>query len=315
MTDTIETKPRSMDHRTLLWGAVGEIFAEAPKTAEEAIVTAGLDWEVELRKMGFINAKGNYVVAPKNFATVRTDTDAFLGTVKTRYVPFTNRQAFTFADNLVDGAGASFEAGWSTHGGAVVGLTMRLPDTIMVGGEDPHSQYLALRTTHDGTGSIQVATSMVRMSCTNMFAGMMSRAQNSFKVRHTSKASSQLQAARDALSISFKYAEEFEQEMEILLNTELNRDKAKAFLVDELESLRIGEKALANQVNAIFTNLDHSTTIPDDYRGTNYGLLNATSEFYQHQKTYRTDQSRYLGNTEGLGAKVVQRLERELVTV
>ena len=307
-TNNTNTEPRSVDSRTLLWGRVGEVFGEAPKTAEEAIIAAGLDWDVELRTLGYHNAKGNFVVAPGNFGTVRTDTDTLLGTVKTRYQVFTNREAFSFADNLVDGAGASFESGFEHHGGKVVGLTMRLPDTITVAGEDPYNQYLMLRTTHDGSGSIQIAVNTVRMMCLNMFDGTLRNAKQRFTIRHTSNAGAQLQQAREALEIAFVYAEEFEREMEILMNTPIKVDEARKSLMSTLADNRVSEKQIGAQVDAIFSNLEYSRTIPDSQRDTAYGLMNATTEYYQHIRQYRTDQSRFKVNTEGLAHRVLDSL-------
>ena len=302
----------SVSDRTLLWGRAGKIFADQPRTAEEAITQAGLGWDVELRTLGYHNENGNFKVAPSNFATVRTDTDALLGTVKSRYKVFTNRQAFQFADNLVDGAGASFESGFESHGGKVVGLTMKLPTTVKVDGEDVFDQYLMLRTTHDGSGSIQVAINTVRMACLNMFDGELRRAKQKFSFRHTAAADGQIAQARETLALSFTYAEEFEKEMERLMNTPVSNESRNT-LTQILVDNRVSEKQVEAQVNDIFANLALSSTIPDTHRNDGYGLLNATTEYYQHLKTYRTDQSRFLGNTEGLGHKVAGQLEKELV--
>lgn len=65
-----------------------------PATAEEAIVAAGLDYEVELAAMQ--TSDGTPISNRK--AVVRTDTSNVLGVVGNGYVPVQNRQSFGFLD-------------------------------------------------------------------------------------------------------------------------------------------------------------------------------------------------------------------------
>ena len=306
----------SATDRTQLWGRIGKVFSDRPRTAEEAVVEAGLDWDVELRGLAFKNQNDNYSVVKGVYATVRTDTDKPLGVVKSRYVPVNNRTAFQFADNLVDGAGAAFESGWEMNGGKFVGLTMRLPDTITIGGEDSFGKYLMLKTTHDGSGSIQLGVQMMRMACFNQFDMRLRQAKHRWQIRHTSKASHQLAQAREALEIAFVYSSEFELELERLMNSELPNSGRVASVVDEvLEANRIGERARERDVFGILGNLEFSTTIPDEHRNNAYGLLNATTEYYEHMKTYRTPQSQVLVNSTGVAYKIRNELhDRFLVT-
>ncbi len=315
MTEEKNDNWTSVDDRTMLWGRVGKIFAAdgAPATAEDAIVEAGLDWSLDLRKIGFHNSGGNFVVAQGKKAVVREDTDTLLGVVGGRYKTFDNREAFSFADSLVDGAGAAFESAFSYEDGKVVGLTMRLPEHIEVAGGDSFGQYLMLRTRHDGTGSIQVAVQNVRMMCLNQFDFKLRQAKNRWAISHTQRASQHLQQAREALKLTFAYTEEWAQAVDQL--TTINYSDAK--LKDELERIltrwRIGSSAIEDQVASVLGNRERSSTIQDEVRGTAYGALNAATEYYEHLRPYRTNQSRYLNNVQGLAFRVRNDLSEALL--
>jgi len=303
------TEAVSVSERTMMWGRIGTIFAKAPVTAEEAIKKGGLDWDVELRPLGFKSASGkNFVKAPGRFATVRSDTEAPLGVVKSRYKVVNNREAFQFADELVDGAGAAFESAWSLDDGRTVGLTMRLPSTVTVGGEDPFNSYLMLRTSHDGTGSVHLAVQNVRMACLNQFNLNLRNAQRSWRIPHSERTGSRLQAAREALEIAFAYDEVFEAEMEKLMAKAVTPKAAKPRVAAILKSHHVSDVHAPVMADAILANWETSSTIGDDQRGTAYGLLNATTEYFDHVRTYRTDLSAWKVSTEGLGARTAQSL-------
>lgn len=309
-----ESTATSVDHRTMMWGRIGQIFADTPRTAEQAIQEAGLDWDVELRDLGFKSVSGNHFIkAPGNFVTVRTDTEQPLGTVKSRYVPFSNRAAFAFADHLVDGAGASFESAWSMLNGKVVGLTMKLPATVTVGGDDSFGSYLMLRTSHDGSSAIKLAVSTVRMACLNQFNVTLRSAKRAWSIHHTRRASEQVQQAREALELAFAYDEAFEQAMEKLLATPITTERAKPLITSTLRSQRVSEETADKVTSLILGNLEHSATIPDDQRNTAYGLLNASTEYFDHIRTYRDPMAAFKVTTEGLGARVNQALTNQLV--
>jgi hypothetical protein len=80
---------------------------DAPATAEEAIVAAGLDYEVKLTAM---QTEGGTPVSNRK-AVVRTDTNDVLGIVGNGYVPVQNRQSFGFLDAVVAEGGLRYQHG------------------------------------------------------------------------------------------------------------------------------------------------------------------------------------------------------------
>jgi uncharacterized protein (UPF0303 family) len=62
------------------WHNLGEVIQDYPSSAE-AILHAGLDYEVEKRKLFTLSLQGSTIEVPNYFSTVRTDNDAVLGVV------------------------------------------------------------------------------------------------------------------------------------------------------------------------------------------------------------------------------------------
>ena len=69
-----------------------------PATAAEAIIAAGLDYDVTLTALTTIHG----TPVPKRRAVVRTDSNQVLGVVSPSYTPIQNRACFNFLDEVVE---------------------------------------------------------------------------------------------------------------------------------------------------------------------------------------------------------------------
>lgn len=260
------------------------------KTAAEALTAGHLNWSVELRADGYMNAQGLWVEDPSKRKIVRTDLDAPLGTVGTRYAPIQNVEMFEWCDTLVDDYGAKYESAWSMHDGREVGLTMRFPDTILIGGNDPYAKFLLLRARHDGKGSVLAVATDVRIRCTNMLNVAVKGATNRVTIPHLTNASKKLAAARETFELTFKYQEAFEAEMEKLLQRELDdsrfRDITKQLMLDQ----RWG--GLEQHSAAIVQLRADSPTLDDEYRQSAYGAFQAITEWTDWVREAKSPQGR-----------------------
>ena len=200
--------------REIPWHNLGQI-TDSALTAEEALSEARLNWVVTLEEMQATVLKGDGVstiAVPDKFATVRTRIDGtsdVLGVVGNRYTVMQNADAFAFCNNIVDEGGAHFETAGSLYGGRRVFLSMKLPNDILVGGHDLVENYLLITNSHDGSSPVTAAITPVRAVCKNTVGAAMSAAKSVFKVRHSASIDGRLQEAREALDISWKYAQNF----------------------------------------------------------------------------------------------------------
>lgn len=261
--------------REVPWHGLGTVTADA-LTAEEAIDAAGLNWEVELRPNFTLNAKGDKINSPGVFSVVRTSDDRVLGTVRARYKPFQNRDAFSFMNSLVDNGEAIFETAGSLRFGRQVFITMKVGKTILVAGEDAHDMYIFLRTSHDGTRAVSAYVTMVRVVCMNTATLASNTAAYKWSMRHVTTMDGKIQEARDALSLTFDYRDAFEAEVAKLMATKITDKRAVTLLTKVLPN----RPKTADKIDGIME--CYKTSDCNGYVGTGWGLVNGFTEYHEH---------------------------------
>src|SRR5579859_4155755 len=191
-----------MEHARLGWWNVRKEHLQAVVVTDDGVTTIDI---------------------PDRYATVRTNPvtgkPEALGVVGPSYVPIQNEEHCDLLDALVDESGAHFETAGSLKGGRQVFITMKLPDTMQVGGTDAVDTYLTACNSHDGSMAFRLMVTPVRVVCANTLAAAIRGARSSFSIHHTTGARSQIQAAREALGLTFRYMGEFQVEAERMLDS------------------------------------------------------------------------------------------------
>ena len=100
----------------------------------------------------------------------------------------------------------------------------------LIGGVDAVDTYLTACNSHDGSMAFRLMVTPVRVVCANTLAAAIRRAKASFSIHHTTGARSQIQAAREALGLTFRFNAEFQTEAERMLDTAMT-DGAVAMIV------------------------------------------------------------------------------------
>jgi phage/plasmid-like protein (TIGR03299 family) len=142
------------------WNGLGVSVMSAP-TSSEALKLAGLDWNVVQEP---IYTEYNEKVEGYK-ANVRDFDRKVLGVVSDRYKVVQNVEAFSFTDELL-GKGVRYETAGSLAEGKKIWLLARLPREYIIAGERI-SPYLVFSNTHDGSGSVKVAITPIRVVCNN----------------------------------------------------------------------------------------------------------------------------------------------------
>lgn len=231
---------------------------------------------------------------PEQFASVRTNPVTgrpdVLGVVGRGYTPIQNEEHAALLDRLVDESGAHFETAGSLRGGRGVFLSMKLPKTMQVGGVDPVDLYLIALNSHDGTSAFRLLVSPVRVVCANTQAMALSRAQSTFSIRHTSGASGQIEQARQALGLSFKYAEKFQAQADVMIEQAMT-DQQFRELIDAVWSTEQPTNAakpskrsetIATNRRAVLVDLWRNSPTAEAIRGTRWAAYQAVTEYTDH---------------------------------
>ncbi|WP_171908589.1 DUF932 domain-containing protein [Streptomyces nanshensis] len=278
--------------RESAWHRLGTVTTDA-MTAEDAMQKAYLGgWNV--RKIALTGAEitddgVESVEFPEHFGTVRTHPKTgkpeWLGVVGTDYQPVQNEEHAEFLNLLVEESGAHFETAGSLRGGRQVFLTMKLPQTMTVGGHDRVDLYIAAFNGHDGGSAFRVVTTPVRVVCANTQRAALRNAVSSVSIRHTKNAKSRIIAAREALDLTFTYAEEFEKAAQRMIEAEMStgelRDAVARMWPEQKDESRVTQRNREQRLGKI-TDLFERAETQANIRGTRWAGFQAITEYVEH---------------------------------
>ena len=269
--------------REVPWHQQG-IRVENSPTSEDAIRLAGLDWNVEQREM-FLS-DGTKV--PDAYANVRDKDNRVLGIVGNRYSIVQNKEAFSFTDSLI-GEGCQYETAGSLKDGKQIWLLAHLPEAIQIAGDDV-MPYLCFTNTHDGTGSVKVFATGIRVVCNNTLNQALNSAKRTWSVRHTGSIETKLRVATETLNLANNYMAELKKECEALALKNIDKDKLLEFikLVVPTDD-DMTQKQLAN-IRDIRNDIWYRYTYAPDLKDreeTCLRFLNAVSDTVSHREPTR----------------------------
>jgi phage/plasmid-like protein (TIGR03299 family) len=273
------------------WHGLGTVVSEAVK-AEEALRLAHLnDWNVH--KVRIFGERGDRsgmaartIELPDTYMTVRTNPFTGelegLGTVGKVWRPMQNEDLCEALDAIVDESGAHYHTAGSLEGGRKVFVSMKMPEGILVGGEDPVDLYLIASTAHDGTGASQFMVSPVRPVCKNTLDAAVRGAKRKWSVRHSTNAEGKVLEAREDLAITFKYAEDAKKVFDGMISSPFSDAEMEAFLEELMPDPKSDAEGwverAAGQRRVVADIFTHAATC-EVGRGTKWAAYNAVAEY------------------------------------
>lgn len=224
----------------LPWHGLGKQL-EGEVTSKEAIIHAGLDWEVEVARIVSADEKRTAV---DNYRMTRRMTDnAVLGIVPKNYVPIQNRTAFALMDTVVGEGKAVYHTAGSLQGGSKVFLLAKLPGVMeigkLIGTADAVERYVLLSNPHDG-GALQMLFTPVRVVCSNTLGAALQRDSGDavtmlaprVKIRHTKGAEAQMREAGRIMKAAHRYYETFGNFAEFIYRRQVNTQQVTNVLAE-----------------------------------------------------------------------------------
>lgn len=274
-----------------------------PATAAEAIVAAGLDYDVKVEPM-VIASDGAEV--PDAFAVRRTDTLEVLGTVGKRFKPLQNRESFGAFDAVVGAGKAIYHTAGALGKGERVWILAKLPGEIVIKGIDTVEKYMLLANGHDGSLSVKAGWTPVRVVCQNTLSLALGEKDTFISVRHTGDIQKRVEAAFKALGIiERKYTE-----MQEFFNALASKPLFGENLTKVVEEIFPGQEGkddstrLTNIRKTVMERIESGkgNALPG-IRGTAWAAFNGVVEFLDHDRVVkgakddeREKTSRRMGN-------------------
>ena len=321
--------------KVIPWHGLGVVINDCP-TSADAIIQAGLDWQVELRNMFIPFEDGQAVEVSDKFAVVRKTDRKYLGVVGERYEPIQNSEMFSIMDSLVKaGEGAvTYETAGSLKGGKVVWMLANMGE-MQVKGFDPITSWMLCSSSHDGSKTLRIIPTTTRVVCwntltlaTNISKRNGNRTQE-VRIRHTKNASISLEQSRKVLGVVSKAHADFKEEanhlasrqlktkdfhsmLDILFPSTSTKDE-KGDLIQVVSKINTTKR---ERIEELFAN--GAGNSDSRVAGTMWAGLNAVTEYFTWEngrKKNEISQSRVFKNWFGDSVNATEQVREFLLSV
>lgn len=291
--------------REVPWMKLGRLV-DKPMTATEAAQAGGLDFNVVKCPLRY-EIGDTWRDLPERTAVVREDTGQWLGIMSKDYPVLQYWEAFDFMDH----AGSVYVACGGLKGGRQGFMVVEAPEKIKVlGKEDPHTLYLVLRTSHDGSRAVEVSVMPLRGRCMNQLTlrSFTKGVEHRWAVKHTTSMHAKLAEAKKSLENLGAYAKAYEGTASRLVKLQVTEEVARELVQDSLPARPKRDE----QVAAIIDRWHTSQEVGFDWTG--WGLVNAVSEYFEWGRAGGSPESRFIGALQGQTHAVINRVAGRLLS-
>ena len=269
------------------WHGLGQELTHGA-SIDQWRVEAGLDWHVERSIVQFKPAGKQVFIKGESEVLYRDDTFAQLGIVSDRYQIVQPTDVLEFFRDIVGAGGLELETAGSLDGGRKVWAMARTGDGFAIKGQDKVNGYLLLSTSFDGSMATRAQFTSVRVVCNNTLQIATADTKGAIKIPHS--ATFDARGVKIDLGLLGGAFGTFEDQANALADRRLTDKEAMALLASvmikgEVSDVTEVSTKRFNQIKTVF-DLYASTGRGSNLassRGTAWGLVNAMTEYVDHQ--------------------------------
>jgi phage/plasmid-like protein (TIGR03299 family) len=277
---------------------------------------AGMDWQIQESPVRFmadtIGNLGTIHTFPEQKVLYRSDNKEALSVVSQRYQVVQPREVLEFYRDLSEVSGYELETAGVLKGGRKFWALARTGQSAVLKGNDEVSGYLLLATSCDGTLATTATPTTVRVVCNNTLTIALDGSTRAIKVPHNTRFDPQ--AVKKQLGIAVSQWDEFMYRMRNLAERKVQWHEAMGFFMNVLCDVQPNsampqvlpnERAL-RKVQSLYEGQGKGATLASA-NGTAWGLLNAVTEYVDHERRARSTEYRMDSAWFGQGAVIKQR--------
>lgn len=200
-----------------------------PPTTSEAIIMAGLDWEVQKTQL-FTN---NNQLVKNYYGIMRMDSHEVLGVVGKGYTPLQNKVAFSFFDPLLDQKFLEYETAGSLGEGEIIWVLAKIKNNheFRVKGDDIVQKYLLLSNSHDGKSAVSVKFTPIRVVCQNTLSLALSQGETT-RIKHVVSMHDKLNDVQMAIENIMNIYSTVEDKFKGMYEFKMDEEGAKNILIN-----------------------------------------------------------------------------------
>lgn len=281
---------------------------------------AGMDWQIEESEVRFVAGRdglGSIHAFPDQKVLYRSDTKEPLSVVSNRYHVVQPNEVLSFYKDLTEVGGFELETAGVLKGGKKLWALARTGQSVSLKGRDEVNGYLLLATACDGTLATTAQFTSVRVVCSNTLQIALGESQGVIKVPHRSQFDPQ--AVKRQLGIAISSWDAFMVRMKALSERKAKPETAEAYFRRVLTypaSITSGNvTATTNDraikaVHELFAGRGKGADMASA-SGTAWGLLNAVTQYVDHERRARSVDHRQDAAWFGAGANLKQKAWEE----
>ncbi len=300
--------------RELAWHRLGT-FVNHSLTSKEAIEAAQLDFKVKKgvgyvkRDLEDIERLGKGCIVDNTYFTYRDDIGTVLcsdGHAVTKdYTVIQNVEAFDFFDSIVGDQLAIFETAGALRKGETVFVTAKFPEEVVLSKQDKINQYLLFTLNHNGTASIQIKFTPIRVVCNNTLTAAL-YGKGGVNIRHSKSYKDKLEIAKSVLGLEKTVRLQLAETANAFIETKVETEQmiqlvCKVFLTKEeldvvsrcnfkYENNDIVSARKANIINAVLDYTYYGIGQDSDTCDNNlWTFVNGITGYYQNSRDYVTN--------------------------
>ena len=303
------------------WHGLGNQL-EANQTIEHWAEKSGINFEIRDSPVRFVTESAGHLGAimtfPEQKVLFRSDTHEPLSVVSNRYQVVQPREILEFYRDLTQISGFELETAGVLKGGRKIWALAKTNQSGNIKGNDVLNGYLLLATACDGTLATTAQFTSIRVVCNNTLAVALANGNNAVKVPHST--SFDAKAVKQQLGISVSSWDSFIYRMKTLSERRVKAHEAMNYFLHvftDPTNTTAGlnnERALKKALE-LYEGQGKGADLTSA-KGTAFGLLNAVTEYVDHERRSRSNDHRLDSAWFGLGAQIKQKaLDQALMMV
>ncbi|MBO0494515.1 DUF932 domain-containing protein [Pseudomonas sp. Marseille-Q1929] len=277
---------------------------------------AGMNWQIQDSPVHFkadtAGHLGSIYSFPEQKVLYRSDTKAPLSVVSHRYQVVQPREVLEFYRDLTEFSGYELETAGVLKGGRKFWALARTGQATTLKDNDRVNGYLLLATSCDGTLATTATPTTVRVVCNNTLSISLNGASHAIKVSHSTRFDPR--AVKKQLGIAVSQWDEFMYRMRALAERKVQTKEALCFFMDVLCDTGANDpipnvlpnKRAMEKVQNLYEGKGQGADL-ESARGSAWGLLNAVTEYVDHERRARSSEYRMDSAWFGQGAVIKQK--------
>jgi phage/plasmid-like protein (TIGR03299 family) len=280
--------------------------------------SAGMDFEIKQTSVLFNAANGdgnilNLRSNPEATVLYRSDNLESLSVVSKRYKVVQPREVLEFFRNLVLAGGMELETAGVLRSGKKFWALAKTGQSVLLPGLDKVNGYLLLATSSDSSLATSAFFTSIRVVCNNTLQMAVGESKGAVRVPHSRTFDPV--AVKQELGLGMSAWDEFMASIKAMSQRPVNKFEAMSYLVNVLGNADLPLNDQPNQkaiqtVYGLYSGEGKGSKMLSA-NGTSWGLLNSVTEFIDHERRARSQDTRLDSAWFGTGAAIKQKAFEE----